>query len=49
MRSADLILVVSDLLGIDKATAQDKAGQKGKDNYLSHLAKTVGWARSSPT
>ena len=48
MRSADLILVVSDLLGIDKATAQDKAGQKGKDNYLSHLAKTVGLGKELP-
>ena len=40
--------VVSDLLGIDKATAQDKSGQKGKANYLSHLAKTVGLGKELP-
>ena len=38
MRAADVVLVVSDLLGIDKKTAQDKC----KETYLAHLAHVVG-------
>ena len=39
MRKADLILVVSDLLGVDKKEALDP---KDKELYLSHLASVVG-------